>query len=223
MENLTKAKQRHSFVTVWLWFGVIWSILSALQFLLPQGDTFSLQFLLENGISSDNVNLFIDSLRRHSFILRSATYISTVCLIVGYLLLIKWRKIGFWLVVVTTVAMAAIGAAVAELIRQDYYLIDYMFYSPNRIATIIQIAINPALLITLWAVLHIKKDGISCWDNFSVDPKTVNLSKNSADRPTPISDIETVTGDNNFCTQCGTQLPKGAKFCHSCGTLVQQN
>ena len=71
--------------------------------------------------------------------------------IVGSILLLKWKKFGFWLKVISSVIFIAI------------ILFSYKSFSESLDYIIIAV-ISPIILL---AILQIQKDGINCWKQLS--------------------------------------------------------
>ena len=66
---------------------------------------------------------------------------------------------GFWGAVITAVIVAIINIILMNLVQQDYLSIGLRLdYNP-----IIQVIATPISLLIFWAILQIKKNGISCW------------------------------------------------------------
>lgn len=121
-------KTRHGFVTFWLWLGIIMNVVLA---------------LIMVSVFTTNNTLPILSL--------ILALLIPVMDIVGSILLLKWKKFGFWLKVISGVIFIAI------------ILFSYKSFSESLDYIIIAV-ISPIILL---AILQIQKDGINCWKQLS--------------------------------------------------------
>ena len=153
-------KDRHGFVTFWLWLGIIGSALgTALDILLYQNLT-NLGYLgMDLIINGVDITPFTEAIRPHILIWQIVTVIGGVCLIICYSLLLKWKKKGFWGAIVIAIILAIVNVIMTNLVKQDYLLIGLSL----NLDPIIQVIATPISLIILWATLQIKKNGVSCW------------------------------------------------------------
>ena len=119
-----QTKQRPGFVTFWLWLGIIMNVVLA---------------LIMVSVFTTNNTLPILSL--------ILALLIPVMDIVGSILLLNWKKFGFWLKVISGVIFIAI------------ILFSYKSFSESLDYIIIAV-ISPIILL---AILQIQKDGISCW------------------------------------------------------------
>lgn len=129
--------ERNGFVTFWLWLGII-SNVAVLLFSLNDGD------FLSNGIFTAGLIL------------------SVGIAIVGLAMLLNWRKMGFWLVVIGNLISVAtviyLQFEVSELYRSIG--MEGGIDTASLIKTIGQSIVSLGIL---YGVLQIKKNGISCW------------------------------------------------------------
>ena len=152
--------QRHGFVTFWLWLGIIGSAISIPFSIITYQSMSNLGYmgmqLINAGI---DITPFSDTIVPHILILQIAATISGICMIVFYSRLLKWQKSAFWGLLITAVTVAVINIILMSLIQSDYELIG-LTYSFNPT---LQLIAPPLSMLILWAILQIKKDGISCW------------------------------------------------------------
>jgi hypothetical protein len=116
--------ERHGFVTFWLDLILFFNIIG----------------MLISIFGSDLINSFYHN-RTASFTLG----IGTIIISISMILLLNWRILGFWLLIIDSIIQAIIMISWG-----------YGFFS-----TIIQCLIPWAIL---WGILHLKKNGVSAWD-----------------------------------------------------------
>lgn len=93
-------------------------------------------------IKHDMVNIFINSVLSMGIL--------AVLSAVGIILVIKWKKIGWWIVLV---------ASALSLIIDCYLL----YHGGNTVDGVAICAFSILSPIIIWAILQIKEDGVSCW------------------------------------------------------------
>ena len=153
-------KQRHGFVTFWLWLGIIGSVISIPVSIVTYQNMTNLGNLgMQLIIAGVDITPFSEAIDSHVLIWQIVAAISGICMIVFYSKLLKWQKSGFWGLVITAVIVAVINVIMMNLIQQDYALVG-LTYNINPIA---QVIATPLSLLILWAILQIKKGDISCW------------------------------------------------------------
>ena len=138
-----KSKERHGCVTTWLIFMIIVNSLIAISILLYYArgkivHTFSDYFL------SKNVTMLDIEISNSMLILFTIVVIAKIIFSV---LLLNWKKIGFWGFV-----LSCIGSMIV------YFNMDAGII--RSISELIGIAV-------LFGVLQIKKEGVSTWTNFN--------------------------------------------------------
>ena len=135
--------QRNGFVTFWLWLIILANACATFAYFAEAIST-----------RSDN-----------NMILMYASAIFSVICILGATLLLKWKKWGFWLIV--TAAAAYIFAIIYfcnEMAHTIAYSTAYStYYEYPTIPQELLIFSTALSLLILFAILHIKKDGKSCW------------------------------------------------------------
>ncbi|MGM9831385.1 MAG: hypothetical protein ACI3Z5_05145 [Paludibacteraceae bacterium] len=155
-------KQRNRFVTFWLWFGIIVNAIVPLLSIVSYQSMTNLG-VLGMQLTNAGVDLtpFRDAITPHVLIWQVVAAISGICMIVFYSQILKWRKIGFWGCVMTAVIVAIINVVMMNLIKQDYALVGLLYnFNLNPITQVIATSLS---LLILWAILQIKKNGVSCW------------------------------------------------------------
>ena len=130
-------RKRHGFTTFWLFYKLITSIIGTLGFL-------SLLISIDNEILNHN-EFFI-------------VFILFLIYIIGFLLLLLWKKMGFWIFIGTSV----INIIYCLIIVTDSInkLIDSI--GIGSLGIIVAIILTLPTLIDLaimWGVLHLRKNG----------------------------------------------------------------
>lgn len=159
--NVTSVeKQRHGFVTFWLWFGIIANLITIPFSIIAYQRLSNLGYLgiqlLSNGV---DISPFSEAIGPHVLIMQIIAAIAGIALIVCYAMILNWKRSGFWGTVVVGVVVAIVNVIMLNLIKQDYALIGLSL----NMNPIIQVISTPISLVVLWAILQIKKDGVSCW------------------------------------------------------------
>ena len=94
----------------------------------------------------------------------SAVIVSAVLSIVGYIMLLKWRKWGFYLVCLVWILQYILSISDLDLV---YYMVHTVHWTfTNRISTTSDLGYLGTLLNNfgiLLGILQIKKNGVSCW------------------------------------------------------------
>ena len=90
--------------------------------------------------------------------------VSAVLTIVGYIMLLKWRKWGFYLVCLVWILQYILSISDLDLV---YYMVHTVHWTfTNRISTTSDLGYLGTLLNNfgiLLGILQIKKNGVSCW------------------------------------------------------------
>ena len=140
-------RQRHGFVTFWLWFMIIANIGGIIsQAIIAQYATW--QYATE-----EKAQLFFGV--KHGMVdyYTYAAYfmiVLSIVNVVGAIMLLNWKKIGYWLFVGS--------AAVCFAIMVSFAII-------GGFTTAVGLSMFGAIAgpVILWAILQIKKYDISCW------------------------------------------------------------
>ena len=153
-------KQRHGFVTFWLWLGIIATIL-----IVP----FSvLTYQRLNNLGSYGMKLIIAGYDLSLFSVSNYVIIMQICAvlsaIVGIIFISKilnWKKFGFWGIVANGIVFGTINLIMMSFIGNEYRNVGLILFTTQQIAFDVgSMVISPLIL---WAILQIKKNGISCW------------------------------------------------------------
>ena len=155
-------RQRNGFVTFWLWLGIICSIISGIFGGFAMSSYTNLGYygiqLAAAGVDYSHVS---SQLEGASTMLVITTIVSAICCIIGYSMLLKWRKAGFWVIIVSAIVLSCINLYAFGQISEAYSEIG--LYLDSTVTTITQVVGSFISWIILWAILQIRKDGISCW------------------------------------------------------------
>lgn len=141
-------KHRHGFVTFWLWLGIIGSFISMILTLVSCMRMSDIRSLDGGG-----------PLRMHYLIMVAVALIGGIALIVCYSKILDWKKNGFWGAIVVALIVGIANVILINLIQKDFANMG-LYVSLNPFT---QVIATPLSLLILWAVLQIKKDGVSCW------------------------------------------------------------
>lgn len=158
MENTTK--KRAGFVTFWLWFGIIANIISPIVSVINyQGyknlGNYGIQ-LINLGV---DISSFSSEVGIYVIALQAFTVIASVLLIVAYSQLLNWNKRGFYISLVVTVLNAIANPLLLKGISSVWMNYGLLL----NINTMLLIVSPLVSALILWAILQIKKDGVSCW------------------------------------------------------------
>lgn len=146
--NVTSVeKQRHGFVTFWLILMIIANIAGAIMQIL------SANYAIWQYATEEKAQLFFYVEHGKVDYYTYAVYfmvILSVVNVVGAILLLNWKKVGYWLFVGSASACLAI-------------MISFAVF--GGVTTTVLSSMLGAVLapVVLWAILQIKKDGVSCW------------------------------------------------------------
>ena len=157
-------KERHGFVTFWLLLGLIAGFVSIFL------NIHSISSMSEMGswerylISSMGVDIssFMERISTHILIFQIGIVLLCICSIISFILLLRWKKLGFWIRLCVPFALFGFNYIMLKVIEQDYIsvglslLIDWEMFYASSFGGLLGV-------ILLWAILQIKKNGISCW------------------------------------------------------------
>ena len=122
METILK---RHGFVTFWLWFMIVGNIILAIP--------------------------YISDMIKYKDILEGVNVIFNIINIIAIMLIMKWRKIGFFIFL-----LLCIRTLIFIIMHQSYFI-----SSGALMLSVASCIISP---LTLFIILQIRKNGVSCWD-----------------------------------------------------------
>ena len=154
-------KRRHGFVTFWLWFSIVVNVIftpismASLEYIkINAGNTFSFA-----GVEHSIISFMQSSF----FYLYINMVIQAIFIIVGYAKLLRWKKSGFWLIVEMQILTTAINIFLYASIGK--ILISHGWIAFNTMQMIISSIIGVIFgLVVLRAILQIRKEGVSCWE-----------------------------------------------------------
>jgi len=139
-------KERHKFVTFWLWLMLVGHFIAAFGLAFgANGDYDSFQYYKLN--FSDNQ--WAMDLYYVYFIAMLIAGIAALANTVFFIMLLKWKRIGFWLIAISTIAAAIFTGIIV----------------PSISVFIITLFLALAGVGILYGILQIKENKISCWDN----------------------------------------------------------
>ena len=154
--------KRHGFVTFWLWLGIVANVISGPSSILGYQNLKNLGFYGMQLISAGvDIDPYMSAIGTYATILQCVALLAAVLLIVGYKKLLNWKKSGFILNAVTGVVSSIVNAAMIYLISQEYAKLGMIL--PTELQSIIAPIGAVFSIFILWAILQIKKDGVSCW------------------------------------------------------------
>ncbi len=133
-EPMVEEPQRNGFITFWLWLCFFGSILSAI-----------IGYFNADSIS----NLGYSSIG------------SAIFCVVGYKLLLNWRKMGFWIILAQAIIFGCINIYIMNGVADAYSQIG-IFIDPMTtvITQVVSIVISSLIL---FAILQLRKNGKSYW------------------------------------------------------------
>ena len=88
--------------------------------------------------------------------------VATVFIMIYYVKLMEWKKRGFWGFVIASVVAAAANVVMSGYVTEAFSMIDVDV--PNN--NVIRIVWTVFTITLLYAVLRIRKNGVSCWEQF---------------------------------------------------------
>lgn len=140
-------KHRHGFVTFWLVLMILANIAGAIVQVL------SADYAIWQYATDEKVQLFFYVEHGKVDYYIYAVYfmaVLSVVNVVGAILLLNWKKVGYWLFVGSASACLAI-------------MISFAIF--GGVTTTVLSSMLGAVLgpVVIWAILQIKKDGVSCW------------------------------------------------------------
>jgi hypothetical protein len=157
-----KNKQRHGFVTFWLWLGIIGSIFGVVGVI-------AIYVMFEDQMSSlryqdgfDRIANAINSISSYYLTNVICTVISAIVGIILISFILKWRKFGFYGLAVSSVIFGSINLFIINKIGNALQDVGAAFDTTQQvILSVVGILFSTFIL---WAILQIKKNGVSCWN-----------------------------------------------------------
>lgn len=145
--NSPATKKRHGFVTFWLWLMILANVGGAISQIMTA------QYAIWQYATDENAQTFFyvkhGIVDYYSYALYFMILLSLVNM-AGAIVLLNWRKLGYWLFVGS--------AAVCMALMISFGLLGGFTYAV--IVSLVGAIFGP---VVLWAILQIKKNSISCW------------------------------------------------------------
>ena len=155
-------KKRHGFVTFWLGLCIIGSIVSIISSFITTSRTMSQVEELKRQLTTAGIDAtqFSEAINTHLSIMLLSSVIFGITLLVFYVMLLRYKRIGFWGVMGTQVVSGIVNAVMLTFMKQDYSMIGFSV----DMMPLISLCMATVSVFILWGVLQIKKNGISCWN-----------------------------------------------------------
>lgn len=154
-------KERHGFVTFWLGLCMIGSIGSIISSFNSTSEIMSKVDELKRQFTAAGIDAtqFSETINTHLYILLLSSVGFGITLLVFYVMLLRYKKIGFWGVMGTQVVSGIVSAVMITLMEQDFSMIGVLV----KMKPLMSLCMAAVSVLILWGVLQIKKNGISCW------------------------------------------------------------
>ena len=156
-------RKRNWFVTTYLWLSIIGNVFSMIinistyRTLLRSLEEW--KYLESDG--SFNYQMAREVLVNDGFISLIVALLEGVLLILFYVLILRWKKVGFWCAIIAIWVANIANLILTNMIEQTMIGLGY----PNEQNEYKYLIIAAVFSVILWAVLQIKKNGVSCWKN----------------------------------------------------------
>lgn len=181
--TMSVEKERHGFVTFWLWLMMVCSVIGLISAVGEFQDVYkgidqTYSTLVDNpevlNLDRNAVIDFKDSAHLHTNIIFLCSVLSAICSIVFIVLILKWKKIGFWCWAGTNLLFGVIILIMTNQLGKDFLALSTSMDFDTVIAEFVSIPIS---ILVLMAILQIKKNGVSCWKLLE-NPGTNDNEKN---------------------------------------------
>lgn len=154
------ARERAGFITFWLWLGIIANVISLpFTIMYINGMSNLGQWGMELILYGVDLSPFTSSINPPKYMLMGAAILSAISCFWGYALLLKWKKSGFTVISIFAIINVIMQFICYPMIEEAYasigLVVDY-----SAVITLISAAVS---IVVLWAVLQIRKNGVSCW------------------------------------------------------------
>lgn len=94
------------------------------------------------------------------FLLMVVALVSGACLLFFFVRMLMWKKSGFLGFAITMAVTAVTNLILAHLICNGFAQIEVEI---GKVRPVLQLLCTALTTISVWAVLQIRKDGVSCW------------------------------------------------------------
>ena len=154
-------KERNGFVTFWLWLGIIVNLIMIPVDIIAYGAMRNPrgEYLMGQVLVGQDINPAMESLHRHLTIIQIVVAIKGLCLAFFYVKILRWKKVGFWGMACTAIVVNIVNIIVMKAVAQDYQDLGLGMIVNNTFAIVVCLI----SIVSLWAILQIRKNGISCW------------------------------------------------------------
>ena len=160
-DYIVETKKRHGFVTFWLWFGIIVNIINTpLTIISYQNIINYVNTQISTIAEGVDFTAYKESIGFHIILLQIMIAIAGICMVVFYSILLNWKKSGFWGLITTAIIAAIINVFLLNCLKDDFTNIGLVYnYNPIK-----QFITTPISILITWAILQLKRDGVSCWN-----------------------------------------------------------
>ena len=158
--TLEPSKPRNAFVTIVIVVGIILACFLAIFSLLNSWSMFGYaEWEFQPFFSREGVKDLYHSVHNYLLLEMLVAIVSTACVIFFLVKLLQGKRYGFWGFAITSVVATTVRVVLASLIVNAFREIEVEL--PHNIP--VQFAWTLATIAILYAVLQIKKDGVSWW------------------------------------------------------------
>jgi hypothetical protein len=161
--GLSPEKQRHGFVTFWLWLMIVSGILSVAGLVAAFTNVDNSMKYIGHQEGYEQIAGTLNSISFSFTTMVICGILSTIITIVLIIFIFKWRKFGFWGLLVNSVVFGGINLFMIISLGNSFSEIGGYYDSTQQI--VIAVIGFLAGTFIFWAILQIKKNGVSCWDN----------------------------------------------------------
>ena len=99
------------------------------------------------------------TLHNHVLIMQVLCAAGGLLMIIFYSKLLHWKKIGFWGLACSSIIINVVNLIMLNAISKDYLALGLKMTVDGT--KLIIISVVP--IVVLWAILQIRKNGVSCW------------------------------------------------------------
>ena len=158
--TLEQSTPRNAFVTIVIVVGIILACILGIFSLLNSWSMFGYaEWEFQPFFSREGVKDLYHSVHNYLLLEMLVAIVATACIIFFLVKLLQGKRYGFWGFVVTSIAATSVKIVLASLVENAFREIEVEISSN----TMLQIVWTLATIAILYAVLQIKKDGVSWW------------------------------------------------------------